>query len=479
MEEFRQQEEDIRERAATVRQALQELETGLQSVDGKLAELAPAREQHALLGTACSSLDRLEELGAASLFWDGVVAPAQVESLLGSARQRASAFNLRIDELDTERRSLTAAMAEHQESLEYLGEELYQLREQEERRKLEWIEEREISEVPARVVPMPWYRGGEDDRRLRKSLVTALAASLLCAAVLPLIDLPLPEPFEPDDVPERLVQLVRKELPKPPPMVAETTPEEIKRRERPQEVPPVPEPEAIVAEATPDQVSDVPNSAKPGPAQKQVEKAGILAFKDRFAGLASDDPTPKLAKGARFRGAAESATEPAARALLTSHSAGSSGGINLASLSRNVGGGGDGGVGGGGGMQGVAIGRATSAIAAAGGGGGGASSRSSGGAGLSRTDEEIQIVFDRYKASFYRLYSRELRKDPTLRGQMVLRLTIEPDGSVSMCELYDSEMDAPVLAGQVVDRVRGIDFGAKEGVQALTIVYPIDFLPAA
>ena len=97
----------------------------------------------------------------------------------------------------------------------------------------------------------------------------------------------------------------------------------------------------------------------------------------------------------------------------------------------------------------------------------------------SRTDEEIQIVFDRYKASFYRLYNRELRNDPTLQGQMVLRLTIEPDGSVSMCVLQSTDMDAPDLAAQVVNRVRTINFGAKEGVQAVTIVYPIDFLPAA
>ena len=100
------------------------------------------------------------------------------------------------------------------------------------------------------------------------------------------------------------------------------------------------------------------------------------------------------------------------------------------------------------------------------------------GLGLARTDEEIQIVFDRYKASLYRLYNRELRKDPTLRGQMVLRLTIEPDGSVSMCELQATDMNAPELSTQVVDRVRTFNFGAKD-VPAITIVYPIDFLPAA
>ena len=102
-----------------------------------------------------------------------------------------------------------------------------------------------------------------------------------------------------------------------------------------------------------------------------------------------------------------------------------------------------------------------------------------GGPGPSRTDEEIQIVFDRHKASFYRLYNRELQNNPKLQGQMVLRLTIEPDGSVSMCVLQSSDMDAPNLAAQVVDRVRKINFGAKEGVQTVTISYPIDFLPAA
>jgi hypothetical protein len=102
----------------------------------------------------------------------------------------------------------------------------------------------------------------------------------------------------------------------------------------------------------------------------------------------------------------------------------------------------------------------------------------SGGPGLSRTDEEIQIVFDRHKAALYRLYNRELRRDPTLRGQMVLRLRIEPDGSVSLCELQSSDMKAPELAAQVVARVKTFDFGAKEEVPPVTILYPIDFLPA-
>ena len=40
-------------------------------------------------------------------------------------------------------------------------------------------------------------------------------------------------------------------------------------------------------------------------------------------------------------------------------------------------------------------------------------------------------------------------------------------------------MDAPDLAAQVIDRVRTFNFGAKEDIVAVTIIYPIDFLPAA
>ena len=236
------------------------------------------------------------------------------------------------------------------------------------------------------------------------------------------------------------------------------------------ELPPGPEENPPVAEA-PQQ-----------PPQPKVGNAGILAFRDKFASLSRDKASPRLGAEARYSEAENLGQPTSSRSTLTTTAPGSSGGINLASLRRSVGGGGGGGTGtardgggAGGGIQGVPLGRATSPIASI---GGGERPLARNGPGLARTDEEIQIVFDRYKASFYRLYNRELRNDPTLRGQMVLRLTIEPDGSVSMCVLQSTDMNAPGLADQVVDRVRTINFGAKD-VQALTIVYPIDFLPAA
>jgi len=244
------------------------------------------------------------------------------------------------------------------------------------------------------------------------------------------------------------------------------------------------------AELPPGPTVGFPVEPKPEP---KVGKAGILALKDKIASLAKDNVVIPLGADASHFAADDVGKPASARSLLASTAPGSSGGINVASLSRSVGGGGGGGGGGGtggggaggrgtgaggggaGGIGGTGVGRVVSTIAPI---TGADRPKARSGPGAARTDEEIQIVFDRYKASFYRLYNRELRNNPALKGQMVLRLTIEPDGSVSMCALQSSDMDAPDLATQVVGRVRTINFGAKD-VPAVTIVYPIDFLPAA
>jgi hypothetical protein len=194
-----------------------------------------------------------------------------------------------------------------------------------------------------------------------------------------------------------------------------------------------------------------------------------------LADIAERRPAAQLGSAARVSNAGAGDNRLPTRSLVTSLAPGSSGGINIASLSRGLGGpGGEGGAGGG--LAGVTTTRVGDSIG--GGGGGGGRPLAGGGGVAGRTDEEIQIVFDRYKAALYRLYNRELRNDPTLRGQMVLRLTIEPDGTVSFLELQSTDMKAPNLAAQVLERVRTFDFGAKD-VAAITIVYPIDFLPAA
>jgi hypothetical protein len=489
-----QEERELRARVQQVRGTLEVLAADLRVVDAEVERLAPQRVQHELLAQACSALETLGELGAASLFWGERIEPARVAEQLRAVRSRVSAFQEQLGEIDERRRVILAGIGREEEAIEILADDLYQVREAEERRKLEWVVERDISPVPRRVAAMAWARGGEDDRRFRRALAASLLLSLLLGALLPMIDLPLPRGFEPDDrLPKRLAQLVRdaQAKPVPPPtVVAEAPPEQ--RPPELQEPEPVAEPRpseplqpetpalAAAEPVRPSAPGPETAAVAAGPPQQTVAQTGILAFRDRFASRATDTVAPRLGADARLSAGDDvSQGQAPSRSMLTTNAPGSSGGINLASLSRDVGGGGGGGGagGGGGGIQGVEVGRATSAIAAIG-GGGDDRPKARGGPGLSRTDEEIQIVFDRYKASFYRLYNRELRNHPTLQGQMVLRLTIEPDGSVSMCELQSTDMDAPDLAAQVVNRVRTINFGAKDGVQTVTIVYPIDFLPA-
>ncbi|MGH9870034.1 MAG: AgmX/PglI C-terminal domain-containing protein [Candidatus Polarisedimenticolia bacterium] len=331
--------------------------------------------------------------------------------------------------------------------------------------------------------------GAPSARTLMKSLtlhVVALALILMVpagplrrSAPLKEVDVVFHQPPPRVEVPVPVVQLppTQEAAPGPPPKPKKA------ESPAPSYVPPEP------TDSAPGEPLPPETPAPPGPEelaaaeqqrQEKIGKSGILAFRDQLASLKQDKTEPRLGVEARYTDAVEASQ--ASRPLLTTTTPGSSGGINLASLSRKVGGGG-GGRGGGGGVQ---VGRPSSPITRIGGGGGGPGGGGGaggdrpghGGPGPGRTDEEIQIVFDRYKAAFYRLYNRELRKDPSLQGQMVLRLTIEPDGSVSMCALQSSDMDAPDLASEVVNRVRTINFGAKEGVQALTIVYPIDFLPA-
>jgi len=91
-----------------------------------------------------------------------------------------------------------------------------------------------------------------------------------------------------------------------------------------------------------------------------------------------------------------------------------------------------------------------------------------------RGSGNIRLVFDQNKSSLFTLYNRELRKNPSLQGKVVLSLTIEPDGTVSSCEIVSSDLDSPKLERKIVSRVRLFNFGAMP-VEIKVVTYPIDF----
>jgi hypothetical protein len=427
----------------------------LRALDARLEALTSDRNQHRLLHQACDALDELGKLGGAPLFWGAPEAVASGEQQLRRVRERVTAFESRLEEIEALRRTTREQIDKQQYHAGLVEDELFDVREAEERLRQEWIVEREISGLHSRPLTMPWTWGGEDDRRFQKSLLGALAVSLLLVLILPFIHLPVNATTE-AVVPEQVLHITMAQLPRPPPL---PLPSKLAM----QKLVPKPTPVQAPAPPTPPPVKQA-EAAAPAPAP-----AGLMAFKQRLAALSETQINPELGAEARINNGNNSAGQPE-RSMLTTSAPGTSGGINLAAVSRTLGPGG-------GAERGAIHGGALTQAASGIGSSTGTGRPVSGGPAAGRTDEEIQIVFDRHKAQLYRLYNLELRRDPTLQGKMILRLTIEPDGSVSMCQLQASNMDAPDLAAQVVGRVRTFAFGAK-AVPPVTIVYPIDFLPA-
>jgi len=449
-----QNEEKLAAELEQAQQRLDGLECQLREIDCELEDLSTEGQRYQLLHEVCGGLEKLSELDAEGLFWDGAAADGRGDLHVHVVRRRIDEFNRRLSEIETRRKAIAGEIQGAQDDTDYLEEDVREARREEEQRRLEWVPEREMGPVPDRPIVMPWTHGGEADQRFRKALAATMLLSLLFGLLFPLIDIPLPDPWAPVEVPERLTRLIKQEqLPPPPPQPVETKTAETK---------PESSDEPVLAEET---------VSKPEPkpvAKKPVQSKGILAFREQFSGLAENKPAARLGAQARINRSGEPRAGRVQRSMVTTQGAGSSGGINLAALSRGeVGGGGKQ-------IEGVDVTQATSSIGDI----TGEARPLSGGPGPARTDEEIQIVFDRHKSALYRLYNRELRRDPTLKGQIVLRMVIEPDGSVSLCEIQSTDMKAPKLGAQVVSRVKTFDFGAKEGVPTVSILYPIDFLPA-
>jgi outer membrane biosynthesis protein TonB len=471
-----QQGEPLQAQVDEALEKLGGLERNLQSITGELDALSLQREQHALLEQTCGSLERLGELGALKLLFGDDVDTSRVAGHLDRAKQRLASFRDQLAEIESRRHAVAEELTAGRQVLAILEDDLDEQREEEEEARNEWVVERDVGSERVRLVAMPWVGGAEDDRRLGKALRSAFAAALLFGVLIPLIDIPLPEAAEVIEVPARLVELIRERRPPPPPQLAEERPQQ-RAPDEPPEPTPDQEPQQVAAAQPQPEPTEVPagEDIPDAPPGQRARESGILAFRESFAAAASR-PAARLGTDARITSGGDSAVGRSERAMVTTLAQGSSGGINLGALSRGLGS--SGGEGGGAGLAGVTTTRVAGVIGGGGGGGGGGRPIAGGGGLAGRTDEEIQIEFDRYKASLYRLYNRELRNDPSLRGQMVLRLTIEPSGVVSFLELQSSDMNAPALAAQVLERVRTFDFGAKD-VAAITIVYPIDFLPAA
>jgi protein TonB len=308
---------------------------------------------------------------------------------------------------------------------------------------------------------LPWAIPEEEQQRYRKILKRTLLLFLISAVILPFLPLPQVSREQEEELPPRLAQLLVERHTPPPAPVKAKEPELAKPKPKPK-----PKPKAVPKKAAPKKVQP---TKRVETARAQAERSGLLAFKDELADLRDNVMTSKLEKSTPLtRGSTTAAApgRPNERAIVTARAATGSGGINTARLSRDTGGGG---------LANRGTTRVKSPVGQ--GSGGNGTVRRGGGSKASRRLEEIRLVFDRNKGSIYTIYNRALRRDPTLQGKVVLKLTIAPSGAVVDCKIVSSELRSPKLERKLLARIKQFNFGAKD-VDVMIVTYPIDFLPS-
>lgn len=307
-----------------------------------------------------------------------------------------------------------------------------------------------------REYDLPWTTGRDQDKKFQRLLGIIFLICAVLIAVWPFIPVPEPDPFDIDDIPPRIAKLLLEEKPLPPPPVVEPEPEpEVEDSEPEQVVEETPEPEP-----EPEPVPDREEIAR------EQAQAALMPFAEDLADLVDNKLLDQVAEDRELTASVGQAIRNE-RSMITSKVGTASGGINTAGMSRNTGGSG---------IAGRNTTRVVSSVAGIG-QAGGAASRSGSSGKASRSREEIELVFDKNKGAIFALYNRALRRDPSLEGKLVLRLTIDPNGTVSFCEIISSELNDPELERKLVQRVKLFRFEARD-VEAITTTKPIDFFPA-
>ncbi len=464
------------------------LEDEQRVVEEELGTFAIDQQHFEILQEACTALDKLQELDAGKLFWDGLPEGLDPAGHSDRLQARIAGFKEKTQDIHEKREFLQGEINQHQGVLDYLFDEVQQVHEQAQRRQEEFVVERELSSLPYRPMLMPWAKEVESEHRFRRALLISMFWSLLLCVAISMVTVPIQDRVNDIiEIPARIAMLLKQDLPAPIPKPApKPVPKEPKKTEKQEEAKlekiktDKPEKKAEAKKIKTKKQLKVKPAAGGGTkvARKKTESLGVLAFKSSFSDLMDKVPVASLKTKTRLSNKIPGQAV-AQRSLVTKPTkGGGSKGISNYGVSRNLGAGGTGGgsgYGNAGQIGGIGTEKVESSVA-------GLTEEAgrpmSDGAGPSRTEEEIQIVFDRYKATLYRIYNKELRKDPTLQGKLLLHMTIEPGGEVSLCQMVSTDLASEQLVAKIVARVKRFNFGPKEGVPPVTFDYPIDFLPA-
>ncbi len=303
---------------------------------------------------------------------------------------------------------------------------------------------------------LPWSSAKGENGRFGLILLVMLALFLPPAIWIPGLKLPEPERGESEGVSPRLAKLIEQREPPAPIQPPDPKPEPQSEQETVTGDPASKSQESAPQQPTPDSTPK-PDRQTVEQAREKASRSGLLAMKDQLAALRSPGPEPDqrlIANVSDSTAGRPPGIDDSAEILQGSGGVTSERGpkkqVDVANHQ----------------VREVKVAREPEPAAVAKPAPGPAE----------RGMSNIRKVFDAQKTALYSLYRRELRQDPTLEGKVLLELVIEPDGSVSRCDVVSSELDNPELERRIALRVQLFNFGA-DNVAARKVKFPIDFLP--
>lgn len=341
----------------------------------------------------------------------------------------------------------------------------------------------------ARAYRLPWHVVwiGELDVRTRRSFAAAGALGLLVIVALIVAPAPVRETPTLEAIPERLARLILEEKP-PAPAPAPQAQVALPKPTAPSAAP-------RVAEAPKPNAAPLPLATAPTPRRgERAAQAPRVAPDQGVAGRrAAEAATQSLAATSRTLDATLdklAAALPAAEAGSAPPAAAARGRLRRGRGQESLGGAGSG-VAAAAPASGGAVllaaglsvdigewsaGGGSGSAAAAGGTAAGAAGASGRGGGDVRSNASLLAVLQRYAPGIRYCYDDALKRDATLGGKLVLRITVEASGSVSAVELLEDGLKSAAVLDCVLAQVKAWNFGAVPAGQ-VSFRAPFVFTP--
>ncbi|MGD8524631.1 MAG: AgmX/PglI C-terminal domain-containing protein [Thioalkalispiraceae bacterium] len=284
----------------------------------------------------------------------------------------------------------------------------------------------------------PWYETN-DDKNFKKILRRSIIAFCILGIIIPFLPVPEAEKKQLNQVSPRLAKLIvkKKQEKKKPKIIKKEPKKEIRKKT---------------------EKKTAKKEAKK-PVKKKIEQSGLLALSDDLADLRESFDLGKIDKTQTVN---KQVKKYNASKLISSSAKKLSGGVDKSRLTSAT-------------VEQKLDSHATSSVSSNITVAKTRYNRQTGKA--RRTREEIEAVFQKYKGSFYSMYNRSLRRDPTIQGRVTIELTISPSGQVTACKILSSELGNKSLESKIIARVKLMRFAAKD-VDTEVVTYPIDFFPS-